>query len=340
MRLIYAAFAAFLVVTAEAQAWTKRKGKSNKVIDQEDAEPDPSLYGNFAAMNELATKEPAAKKVRKSRRDPRAAPDMEALMSQMAGGGMAEMMNQMAGGGMAEMLKGLGGGDMAEMLKGLGGGDMAGMAEMLKGIGGGEGLEAMMKGLEGQDMGALMQQGMGMWKQMLDSPDMQAVLSNPDQMREMMLPFVEMMGGDMAKLEEVLADPEKLKSSMNEGLETMTELISNPTKMKEVADTMLQSLDPATRSKVERLASGDDAVMAELLADIDPDGALKELVAGLTDPAKLADPAFLAQVQQQLRGNGDVAAFAEKFLAENPDMAAELSGAGVNLGALGRGAEL
>jgi len=279
-------------------------------------------------MNELATKEPAAKKVRKSRRDPRAAPDMEALMSQMAGGGMAEMMNQMAGGG------------MAEMLKGLGGGDMAGMAEMLKGIGGGEGLEAMMKGLEGQDMGALMQQGMGMWKQMLDSPDMQAVLSNPDQMREMMLPFVEMMGGDMAKLEEVLADPEKLKSSMNEGLETMTELISNPTKMKEVADTMLQSLDPATRSKVERLASGDDAVMAELLADIDPDGALKELVAGLTDPAKLADPAFLAQVQQQLRGNGDVAAFAEKFLAENPDMAAELSGAGVNLGALGRGAEL
>jgi hypothetical protein len=67
-----------------------------------------------------------------------------------------------------------------------------------------------------------MAQGMGMWKQMLESPDMQAVLSNPEQMREMMLPFVEMMGGDMAKLEEVLADPEKLKSSMNEGLEVMS----------------------------------------------------------------------------------------------------------------------
>ena len=219
------------------------------------------MYGNFAAMNELATKEPTAKKARKSRRDPRAAPDMEALMSQMAGGGMAEMMNQMAGGG------------MAEMLKGLGGGDMAGMAEMLKGLGGSEGLAEMMKGLEGetrprehyphpflpcvtllltagvaafslislyfsimlspssysfrlfykgQDMGSLMAQGMGMWKQMLESPDMQAVLSNPEQMREMMLPFVEMMGGDMAKLEEVLADPEKLKSSMNEGLEVMS----------------------------------------------------------------------------------------------------------------------
>ena len=68
-------------------------------------------------------------------------------------------------------------------------------------------------------MGALMQQGMEMWKQMLDSPEMQGVLNDPNQMREMMMPFVEMMGGDKSKLEEVLADPEKLKSSMTEGLE-------------------------------------------------------------------------------------------------------------------------
>jgi hypothetical protein len=196
-------------------------------------------------------------------------------------------------------------------------------------------------------MGSLMAQGMGMWKQMLESPDMQAVLSNPEQMREMMLPFVEMMGGDMAKLEEVLADPEKLKSSMNEGLEVMsyiartsrstsqvsdgrsngtkrsslppvqamTELFSNPAKMKEVADGMLASLDPSTRSKVERLASGDQEVVAEMLAEIDPDGSLKALMSSLADPAKLADPAFLAEVQEQLAGNADMAAFAEKFLA-------------------------
>jgi len=116
----------------------KRKGKSSKIIDQEDAEPDPSLYGNFAAMQDRAMKEASPKKARNTRRDPRAAPDMEALMSQMAGGGMAEMMNQMAGGG------------MEEMLKGLGNGDMSGMAEMLKGLGGSEGLEAMMKGLGGK----------------------------------------------------------------------------------------------------------------------------------------------------------------------------------------------
>lgn len=74
-------------------------------------------------------------------------------------------------------------------------------------------------------MGSLMQKGMGMWKEMLDSPDMQAMLSNPEQMREMMLPFVEMMGGDTAKLDEVLADPEKLKASMNEGLEVTIKLL-------------------------------------------------------------------------------------------------------------------
>jgi len=74
-------------------------------------------------------------------------------------------------------------------------------------------------------MGSLMQKGMGMWKEMLDSPDMQAMMSNPEQMREMMLPFVEMMGGDTAKLDEVLADPEKLKASMNEGLEVSLQVL-------------------------------------------------------------------------------------------------------------------
>ncbi len=68
-------------------------------------------------------------------------------------------------------------------------------------------------------MGEMMKQGMGVWKDMLDSPEMQQLLSDPDQMRQMMTPFVEMMGGDKGKLEEVLSDPTKLKSSMTQGLE-------------------------------------------------------------------------------------------------------------------------
>ena len=48
-----------------------------------------------------------------------------------------------------------------------------------------------------------MKQGMGMWGEMLDSPEMQEMLNDPDKMREMMMPMVQMMGGDVAKLEEV-----------------------------------------------------------------------------------------------------------------------------------------
>jgi len=65
-----------------------------------------------------------------------------------------------------------------------------------------------------------------MWKDMLDTPEMQQLLSDPDQMRQMMTPFVEMMGGDKGKLEEVLSDPNKLKSSMTQGLEVRTIKVS------------------------------------------------------------------------------------------------------------------
>ena len=71
---------------------------------------DASVYGNFAAMNDMAAREKKPSGFKK-RRDPRAAPNMEELMSQMAGGGMAELMNQMGGGNLEKMMEGLGGGE-------------------------------------------------------------------------------------------------------------------------------------------------------------------------------------------------------------------------------------
>ncbi len=94
-------------------------------------------------------------------------------------------------------------------------------------------------------------------------------------------------------------------------------------------------MDPSTRSKVERLVKGDEEVLSEMLSEIDPDGSIKELMSSLKDPAKFSDPDFLAEMQQKLLQNSEMADFAEKFLAENPDMAAELSGAGLNLGEFG-----
>lgn len=217
-------------------------------------------------------------------------------------------MNQMAGGGMAELMKGFGGnGEMAEL----------------------------MKNIEGMDVGALMQQGMGMWKDMLDTPEMQSMLSDPAQMREMMLPFVEMMGGDVAKLDEVLSDPEKLKESMTTGLETMTDLFSDPKKLEDMASQMLEGLDPKTRDTVERLASGDEGVLSELLAEVDPDGSLELMVKDLADPTKLADPDFLAEMQRKLLDTPGAAGFAEKFVKENPEIAQELASVGLDLGEFG-----
>ena len=126
------------------------------------------MYGNFEARQAAA-----ASPTRRNRRDPRAAPDMADLMKMMGGDG--------AGGasGMADLMKMMGGAN--------GGEDMA---KLMKGLG----------DLENMDLGTIMQQGMGMWKEMLGSPEMQEMMSNPDQMRELMTPFVEMMGGDKCAL--------------------------------------------------------------------------------------------------------------------------------------------
>ncbi len=225
------------MVALKAQAWTKRRGRqSNKIIDKEDTEEDPSAFGNFAALNEIA-KAQELKKPKNRRRDRRASP-----MGDQAA--MAEMMKQISGGDMAQLMKSLGSGgaNIAELLKGLG--DMGGQRMRTALMQSGNAMCHIEPPpnplLLDMDVAGMMKQGMGMWKDMLDSPDMQTLLNDPDKMREMMTPFVEMMGGDKSKLEEVLSDPTKLKASMTQGLETMTELFSDPAKMQSMASQMLE----------------------------------------------------------------------------------------------------
>jgi hypothetical protein len=216
---------------------------------------------------------------------------------------------------------------MKTMMGGADGGAGAGaLADMMKGLG----------DMENMDLATIMQQGMGMWKDMLSSPEMQAMMSDPDQMRQLMSPFVEMMGGDKEKLEEVLADPETLKKSMTEGLDAMTDLMSDPAKLQEMANGMLEALDPALKEKVQKLASGDTEALSEVIAEIDPSGQMAEL---MKDPSKLTDPAYLTQLQEQLGITGDLGDMTmdqlmQQIAAKNVDQAANLAGSGLNLGSL------
>ena len=50
---------------------------------------------------------------------------------------------------------------------------------------------------------------------------------------------------------------------MNEGLEAMTNLFSDPKAMTDMAAQLVEGLDPAMRDKVDRLASGDENVLTE-----------------------------------------------------------------------------
>ena len=191
-------------------------------------------------------------------------------------------------------------------------------------------MAALMKGLgdlENMDLGTIMQQGMGMWKEMLGSPEMQEMMNNPDQMRELMTPFV-----DKSKLEEMLADPGNLKKSMNEGIDAMQELMSDPNKIQELADSMMETLDPATKEKIQKLASGDEAALNEMMAEVDPSGELSTL---LSDPSKLNDPASLQKIQEALGLSGDQ--LMEKLSARSGGSNSESTNAGINLGDLNGG---
>ena len=53
-----------------------------------------------------------------------------------------------------------------------------------------------------------------------------------------------------------------------------------------------------------------------MMAELDPDGSLKEMMGSLSDPSKLSDPNFLAEMQSKLMGNKDYAVTARTSLSE------------------------
>lgn len=240
-----------------AQAWTKRRGKQAVRPAEEAKEPDPSVFGNFAKMNEMAAQ----------------------------GGGEQYM---------AQLVEALG-----EM------GDM--------------------------DMEQVMAQSMQMFSEAMESPEMQAMLSDPDQMREMMGPMLEMMGGDKEKFEEMLSDPEKMKENMEKGLAEVQQLFSDPNAMKQMADEFMKgisaAIDPEMQAKMTdmmgKLASGDEAAMAEVLGELGPE--FGDVAAMLSDPAKAGE---LAELQKQLMGGGGDFAETMKALLDDPALAAKLEAAG------------
>jgi len=272
----------------DAQRWRKRK--TSKMVDTEEPEVDPSVYGDFAAQAAAAAA--PLKREKKARRDPRAAPEVP---------DMADLVKAMGGGA------GSGTEYIENIMKMVGGdGSSNALADMIKGLG----------GMDVMDMGAMMQQGMGMWKEMLNSPEMQEVFSDPNQMRELMTPFVEMMGGDKTKLEEALADPEALKNSMNQGIDAMTDLVADPNNIKDLTDGIINAFDPETKEKLKKLVSGGESIITDMLAEVNPSGELQEL---MSDPTKLQDPAFLQKMKRELGLTGEGGMDMEQLLAQIND---------------------
>ena len=75
---------------------------------------------------------------------------------------------------------------------------LKGMEQLMQMMGGGD-MNEMMTKLMGEmgdmDMGQIMSQGIEMWEQAIDSPEMEAMFNDPNQLRETMEPFIEMFGG-------------------------------------------------------------------------------------------------------------------------------------------------
>jgi len=253
--------ASWSVAPAAAQdAWTRGKRGKNRVRPAEEAkEPDPSVFGNFAQMNELASK---------------------------------------------------GGGDqyLAQLMEALG--EMGDM-----------------------DMDQVMAQSMQMFSEAMDSPEMQAMLTDPEKMRETMMPMLEMLGGDKDKFEEMLADPDQMKANMEKGLAEVKKMFSDPNALKQMTDEFMKgmsaAMDPAVQAGVmdmiTKLSSGDEAAMAEVMNELGPE--FGEVAAMLSDPSKAAE---LAELQKQLlgaAGGGDLAE-SMKQLLDDPVLAAKLQAAG------------
>lgn len=189
------------------------------MIDQEDNEVDPSIYGNFAAMNELAAKSSNANSRKEKRKSPTKArkpsrgntaaaiPNMEDLLNQMNTPEMIKMMKQFSevGSGNDNMLSELVNGLLNES-------KLTEMFEELKESNGGH-----------LELSSLVDMGLKMMKTALEeNEDIKQLLDGDSEaLKTAMLPFVEMMGGDVDKLDEMLKDKDNIKSTMMEGVEVV-----------------------------------------------------------------------------------------------------------------------
>ncbi len=76
-------------------------------------------------------------------------------------------------------------------------------------------------------------------------------------------------------------------------------------------------MDPETRSKVERLTSGDPAVLDEILAEVDSNGSIKAAI------QKMADANGKSNMLNTLSDSEGVLKLIEKLAAENTGLSRE-----------------
>mmetsp|Transcript_4837 Transcript_4837/g.19758 ORF Transcript_4837/g.19758 Transcript_4837/m.19758 type:complete len:299 (+) Transcript_4837:105-1001(+) len=171
----------------------------------------------------------------------------------------------------------------------------------------------------GVDASAALEQAFEMWDGVMESPEMQALLSDPDALRAAILdnPFIKAVPGAAEQLEAVLGsdqlgDPAKFKEMMRTGMDTfksvskevaselgtqLEDLIAHPEKLEAtMADAMKAlGLDGAASRGGD---DGDDALAALLGgagADASPEELLKN-IPGMED--LMASPDFKKQMEQ------------------------------------------
>lgn len=207
--------------------------------------------------------------------------------------------------------------ELAELMQSLGGGG-SGMADLMNSFDG-DSMAKLMESFSGEDMDItkMMSEGIGMWGDMLESPAMQEILENPDQMREAMAPFVKMFGGDTEKFEELLANPDQMKANIAKGVKDMQDLLTDPSKLEEINQQMKANMDDDTLAMLEKLASGDMSAITEAMGEMGLDSGFGAEMEGLL---KNSDPAALQAKLMELMGG------------EGNDLASLLGEQGLNVG--------
>mmetsp|Transcript_40470 Transcript_40470/g.52105 ORF Transcript_40470/g.52105 Transcript_40470/m.52105 type:complete len:279 (+) Transcript_40470:191-1027(+) len=226
-------------------------------------------------MNELAANAQTDKKKIKSTRMKRQQKNTPSSPSP----DINDLLNQMGGGGKQNKIP-----DFNNILNQLGGKD--GMAKLMKEFGGMNNfndnfnLAEIFEGMKGKDISTVVNEGLVLLKESYENnPEFQQLLENPEQIKQSLLPFVSAVGGDMSIFDEILHDKNNLKLNMEQGIETLQEL----------ATSFIENLDSSTRHNINRLLSGDETVLAEMMETIDPN-ILNEMMSNV-DVGSLLDSA-------------------------------------------------